>query len=186
MSASLAKKFPFKEVIPSELVPGNQYYFMVKKDLAKKTREGKVRKLSGIFVSLETALDIYSRPREYAVFTNVMIIDKKAKMLPYNSGKIMAPYFNAANIAKPSPLNKGLGTRKAKDPGHQNLNIKTFSQKEWLFDTRNWIFGESSMESILAESVLREKTGKDLGIILSSYLTKEKNARKTRKNRKNH
>lgn len=183
MSASLAKKFPFKEVAPSELVPGNQYYFMVKKNMAKKAKEGQVRKLSGTFVGLETALDIYSRPREYAVFTGVKVLDKKAKMLSYNSGKILAPYFNATNIAKPSPLNKSLGTRKAKDPGHQNLNIKTFSEKEWLFDTRNWVFGESPMESIMAESVLRQKTDKNLGINLSSYLRKE---RKTRKRRNNH
>jgi hypothetical protein len=158
MSARL--KFPFDEIHYTDLVPGHTYYFQVTKNLIKKTNDKVVRKLSGIFQRIIT----FQRST-YAEFTNVKIHDKAARTLKYNSGKIENPFLNVGNIMKPIRNRRTRTLRNVKNPQHQNLNMKTFANKSWLFNVSKWKFGESQSEAAgkyLTEKLMAEKTGMNI------------------------
>jgi hypothetical protein len=105
-------------------------------------------------------------PSTYAEFTNVKIHDKASATRKYNSGKIINPVFNVSNIMKPVRNQRTRTLRNVIHPGHQNLNIKTFADKSWLFNVSKWKFGESQYTEAagkyLTEKLMKEKTGMNI------------------------
>jgi hypothetical protein len=132
--------FPFKVVSPEDMVPGNLYYLMSTKDSTRKAKEGKVRKMSGIFKELVTHRAVGEREKIYAVFEKVNV-EGRPTTLHYNSGRILNPLFEPNNIMKAIRNTNTRRVRNVKRPGHQNLNLKSFGDKEWLFNISNWKFG---------------------------------------------
>ena len=120
-----------------------------------------MRKLSGIFQGI-----VVSGPSTYAEFTNVKIHDRASTTRKYNSGKIINPRFNVGNIMKPVRNRYTRNLRNAIYPGNQNLNMKTFADKSWLFNVSKWKFGESQYTEAagkyLTEKLMAEKTGMNI------------------------
>lgn len=164
--------FPFEVVEPEEMVPGNKYYFMASTAIKRKTNQGQVTKFSGIFKELVKHKARYEREKTYASFTGVKVEDRAAKTLRYNSGRIQNPYIN--NIYK-VVRNKTQRVRNVKAAGHQEKNIRTFGDKEWLFDVSTWKFGKgirNAASKYMTTSVMANKTGIDINNYIQSFYPK--------------
>jgi hypothetical protein len=188
-------QFPFNEVDPEDLIPGNKYYFMVKKAATRKKGQGIVTKLSGTFLGLHNFTNRNLKPSDvgkyetgdFAEFTNVKVEGKIRKngtntngtrLLSYNSGKILNPYLDPLDYNIMLGRKRKNGTLKSvKRPGHQNLNLKTFSTKNWLFNIKKWKFGagmKNAAEAYQGEQILQERLPRGIALpdLMSRYFPK--------------
>lgn len=134
--------FPFEIIEKNRLIPGENYYITMNhkifNEYLNKNRNVPVSHLKGTFVKLHKENDKMSQ--EYAVFNNVVIMNKNYKN---GSCGLMLVRYDEGFLA-----NIDCNTFSDK-----NKNTIINSEREVYFSTNKWIFGRPTEEELLSTQV---------------------------------
>jgi hypothetical protein len=147
--------FPFEQVNHLELIPGHDYYIKLNDkvihNFLDKMRTLPVSHFKGTFVRLHTEIDKISNS-DYAVFKNVIIMNKKYKRGLCNQMLVRYP---EGFLAVSGDCNDFSDNNQ--DP---SLRRTINENREVFFNIKKWIFGIPTEHKLLVEKITKDITPK--------------------------